>query len=1043
MEIAFKIHNKGKRVATIFTFLCLLASPSLCGAGPIAAKQLQVNYLDEPIGLDSWQVPAAPEVMAQDVTERLQSLVTNGQIAVPVQTAVVVVSGVDPAPGKVKTLNVSYHLDGNPGTTTAEEGKELHLGTAGAKLIIDNASYGSTSAEKPSKMRFGWVVEDARRGALQSAYQIRVATSKELLEKNAADVWNSGEVASALQNGIVFEGKPLSGKTAYWWQVQLWDETGKAGAWSEPATFETGILSRTKDWNGAYVSGKDPRDQRPFNYYRQRFNVPAGKTISRARAYAAGDTKNRGFWDFRINGQRADDTVILKEGGYFAFDVTKFVRPGENVVGAIFGDDTDKDMTAKIWICDVDVWFTDNTRLTFGTDATCKGFRGGPFITANELDGVVYDARKEAEITGWDKPGFKDANWLPLQVIGDLRPNRSFQRDAVRLQKILPAVAMTTPVPGVRIYDLGTNISGWSRLTVSGKAGATVTLRHTERLNADGTLDRSSNLNGIPAQAINRYTLKGGGTEVWEPWLAWHGFRYVEVTGDVALTPQGIEGRWIHSDIIRRSTTFSCSDQLLNELFTAFRVSELDNSMYFHIDCNQRGERAPWAADAYACSAPSMAMFDSADFWQRWISTSNQQIGPRGEANYEVRVGGGGFALFWQAYCLFIPWDFHQAYGDHAALRISYERARLFSDCFINWFDTLDADVVFNKKEEKVLSSSNKNDFLIETETAWKTPEGNNEENPMWYWGDWLHPRKSELGATKHTSVLASMFYFHCLNITAQEAEILGLKEDAAKYSALAAKVKNAVNERYLMPNGYRSYSPENAQSPNAMALSIGIVPEEHRAAVAGSLVADIRSRDTHLDTGLLGVLHLMRALTQTGHDDVALDLARQTSYPSWGYMVTAPRAPGTFWEHWDNQDMSKNHPFLGGSLATWLLESVGGIRPLSPGYSTIAFKPDLAVMKSLTHAATSMPTVRGVAAFKWKWAQGALAFDVSVPANVTGQVFIPALAGDATTIREGDAMIWSEGKFKPGVAGITAATVVAGYVRVEVGSGHYHFRSR
>jgi alpha-L-rhamnosidase len=295
----------------------------------------------------------------------------------------------------------------------------------------------------------------------------------------------------------------------------------------------------------------------------------------------------------------------------------------------------------------------------------------------------------------------------------------------------------------------------------------------------------------------------------------------------------------------------------------------------------------------------------------------------------------------------------------------------------------------------------------------------------------------------KHTSVLASMFYFHCLNITAQEATILGLTKDAAKYSGLAAKVKEAVNARYLVPNAYRSYTRENAQSPNAVALSIGIVPDEHRAAVAESLVADIRSRDTHLDTGLLGVMHVMRALTTTGHDDVALALARQTSYPSWGYMLKAPRAPGTLWEHWDNQDMSKNHPFLGGSLATWLLESVGGIRPLTPGYSAIAFKPDLAVVKELSHTATSMPTVRGVASFKWKREQDALTFAVIVPANTRAQIYIPTLAGDSITLREGDAIIWKDGKFIPGVAGITSATAEAGYVRVEAGSGRYQFQSR
>jgi alpha-L-rhamnosidase len=255
--------------------------------------------------------------------------------------------------------------------------------------------------------------------------------------------------------------------------------------------------------------------------------------------------------------------------------------------------------------------------------------------------------------------------------------------------------------------------------------------------------------------------------------------------------------------------------------------------------------------------------------------------------------------------------------------------------------------------------------------------------------------------------------------------------------------VKNAVNARYLAPNANCSYTQENAQSPNAVALSIGIVPEEHRAAVADSLVADIRSREMHLDIGLLGATHLMRALTATGHDEVALALARQTSFPSWGYMLKAPRAPGTFWEHWDNQDMSKNHPFLGAGLATWLLESVGGIRALAPGYSTIAYKPDLAVAKDLNQAVISIPTVRGVASFQWKREQDTLTLDVIVPANTRAQIDVPTLTGNTVTIREGSGTIWENGKFKPGVAGITAASFGPGYIRIEAGSGHYQLQSR
>jgi len=880
-----------------------------------------------------------------------------------------------------------------------------------------------------TSLRFGWVIDSQQRGFMQSGYQILVASSQPALDHDKGDLWDSGKVVSSHQNGIAYVGKPLIGKTAYWWKVRIWDGDGKSGAWSQPAPFETGIVKADKDWIGKYIEG-------PFNLMRYEFSLPPGKVISRARVYVTANCAGRNYWDFRMNSRRANDTVTLR-GGYFTFDVTKLLKEGAaNALGVMIGSKADDDKKPKQWLCDVDVWFTDGTHLTIGTGGKAKGLWGGPVISATELDGENYDARKEAEVAGWDAPGFQATGWSAVRLIaGTKRSDTGYQRDAVRIHETLPAVAMTEPKPGVRIFDIGRNISGWARMTVKGKAGTVVTLRYAERVKADGSLDRSSNLTGLPAQAIDQYILKGDGTETWEPFLTYHGFRYVEVTGDVELTQKSVEGRWIHSDILHRATVFSCSDALLNREFDAFRTGELDNSMYHHTDCNQRGERAPWSADAYACSGASLAMFDSANFWQHWIRISNSKVGPHGESSHWL-PGAEGFCLLWHAQCVFIPWDFHQACGDMSTLVTAYERARKFADCIINWFDPLD-EVVCKKgtKPPKVVSSVNHNDFLIEAEKPWKDEAGKNVGNPFWNWGDWCYPKSKAVEAS--VSALTSMYYFRCMDLVARESEMLGRKYDAAKYAAVAAKVKAAVNARYLAPNGNRYYG-KNDQVLNALALSIGIVPTEHRAAVAQSLADDIRAKKDHLDTGVVGCMHLLRALTETGHDDVALALARQTSYPSWGFMIADSKAPGTFWERWENDDKSKNHPFLGGGLATWLLESVAGIRPSQPGYAEIEFKPCLAAVKNLTTARANLPTVRGTAAISWTRKDADISLDVTVPANSHARIYIPVPA--TATIREGASVLWQNNAFKNGVVGISAATANNGYVFVEAGSGRYHF---
>lgn len=893
-----------------------------------------------------------------------------------------------------------------------------------------------------ASLRFSWVIAAQARAVTQSAYQVLVTSSRQALDDNKGDCWDSGKVTSARQNGIAFAGKPLVGKTAAWWKVRVWDGDGQAGRWSQPAVFETGIVDPKNDWKGVFVGGLDAATKTSFNLIRREFSLPPGKTISRARIYVAANTFSRSYWDFHLNGRRVDDRVIF-QNDYYSFDVTQQLKPGAaNAMGIQFGDRGGK---AREWLCDVDVWFTDGTRLTVGTDAECKGLLGGPVIKATELGGENYDARKEAEVAGWDRPGFKDAGWTAVQTLVGKRPDDGHQRDAVRIHETLPAIAMTEPAPGVRIFDLGRNISGWARLTVKGKPGTVVTLRFAERVKADGSLDRSSNSVGeaMKAEAIDQYTLKGGAEETWQPFLTYHGFRFVEVTGDVALTRESSAGIWIHSDIIRQATKFSCSDDLLNAEFEAFRVGELDNSMYFHTDCNQRGERAPWSADAYACSAASLALFDSADFWQRWIRISNGKVGPHGESVPVLKQPPGGFALLWQAQCVFIPWDFHQASGDLASLAPAYERARQFADCFINWFDPLDEVVSrSDRKPPAIVSHVDHHDYLIEAEKPWKDAAGKNTENPFWYWGDWCFPRPENTpNKSPHTSILTSMYYFRCVDLAAKEAAMLGRTDDAAKYAAVADKVKAAVNAHYLAPNGNRFYSG-NQQTQNALALAIGIVPEEFRAAVAQSLADDIRAKNNHLETGVIGTLHLMRALTDTGHDDVALALAQQTTYPSWGYMLQAPQAPGTFWETWANSDKSKNHPFLGGSLASWLLESVAGIRPLQPGYAEIEFKPCPAAVKNLTSASASIPTVRGNAAIKWSRNAATIVFDVTVPANSRARIHIP-MPNDGATIREGDAVLWQDRAFSKGIAGIASATAGAGHVIVEAGSGIYRFTAK
>ncbi len=86
---------------------------------------------------------------------------------------------------------------------------------------------------------FGWIVRDPRRGAVQSAYQIRVASSGGRPEDGAPDLWDSHRVGHEASQNVEYAGTPLRAGTAYVWQVRTWDGEGRPSPWSEAQQFHT------------------------------------------------------------------------------------------------------------------------------------------------------------------------------------------------------------------------------------------------------------------------------------------------------------------------------------------------------------------------------------------------------------------------------------------------------------------------------------------------------------------------------------------------------------------------------------------------------------------------------------------------------------------------------------------------------------------------------------------------------------------------------------------------------------------------------------
>ncbi|MDR1602192.1 MAG: alpha-L-rhamnosidase, partial [Tannerella sp.] len=100
--------------------------------------------------------------------------------------------------------------------------------------------------------RFSWKLLDpaCTRGQKQTAWQVLVASDSSRLAQGDGDVWNSGKVMSPQSVLVPFGGKELVSGHKYFWKVQVFDSEGQPSAWSEPASFVTGLLHEA-DWQSA------------------------------------------------------------------------------------------------------------------------------------------------------------------------------------------------------------------------------------------------------------------------------------------------------------------------------------------------------------------------------------------------------------------------------------------------------------------------------------------------------------------------------------------------------------------------------------------------------------------------------------------------------------------------------------------------------------------------------------------------------------------------------------------------------------------------
>ncbi|MFV2173268.1 family 78 glycoside hydrolase catalytic domain [Actinomadura sp. LOL_016] len=740
-----------------------------------------------------------------------------------------------------------------------------------------------------------------------------------------------------------------SGQIGWWGHTEGGYEHGRAYRDGKPADGDRRFSFRTVS------EGADGMTSQ----LRKEFEL--GKKVERARLYSTA----LGVYTAQINGHRVGNdeltpgwTDYAKRVQYQTYDVTKLLRGGGNAIGAtlapgwysghiaIFGPGQYGD---RPWLrAHLRIDYTDGTSQTVVTDRSWRS-GAGPVQKSDLLMGEAYDAR--AQTPGWSRPGFDAAGWKPVLVNAEADPLPVAQSAApTRVEREIEPVKITSPEPGVHIFDLGQNMVGTVRLRVSGEAGKKVTLRHGEVLDEDGTL-YTANLR--TAEATDTYTLKGGGTETYVPRYTFHGFRYVEVTGYPG-TPDldAVTGRVMHT-AEPFTMSFKTDAKMLNQLHGNITWGQRGNFLSIPTDTPARDERMGWSGDINVFGRTATYNMDSARFLTKWMRDMRDAQSPDGAfPDVAPRVGflGGGSAG-WGDAGVTVPWNLYQAYGDRRVLEDNYPAMQ-------KWITYLE------QHSEGLL-------------------------RPASGYGDWLNVEDET-----PKDVIGTAYFAHSADLVAEVARALGRTDDAERYDDLAGRVRAAFADAYVTEGGARIKG--DTQTAYALALSFGVLPEDAREPAADRLVELIEARDWHLSTGFLGTPELLPVLTDTGHTDVAYRLLHQKSYPSWGYQIG--KGATTMWEHWDSikpgggfEDPAMNsfNHYAYGAVGEWMYANITGIAAAEPGYRKITIRPRPG--GEVDRADGRYDSVYGPIETKWSVRHDRFDLSVSIPVNTTAEVWVPA----------------------------------------------------
>lgn len=858
------------------------------------------------------------------------------------------------------------------------------------KLIMGRLQAQTVVMHNKETVVFSWTLESKARAVTQTAYEIQVASDSNKLMRGAADVWQCTQTASDRQTGIACRSDKLKPGSKYYWRARVWDGTGRPSPWSAAHIFLTG-LDQAAGLRGKWIMAPPGMDA----------SLPLLRKVWRLQKQvrsAVISISAPGYFELHLNGRKIGNEVLQPAQTnyeayalYVSYDITGYLKKGGNVLGVMLGNGWFNQN--KVWqkggysygrpvlYVQLHLHNMDGSEEILVSDESWSCFPG-PIVSSNVYEGEYYDARKE--VPYWSSYPAALHQWRSA-VLADKAPPALRRQTIIserRIEELRP-VKVHSDTTGRYIFDFGQNFSGWVRLKITGQRGQTIKMRFSEELGKNGLPDLSST--GSFATGIEQsmaYTCKGGKTEIWEPRFSYHGFRYVEVTGEMkpAKPEELLTAIVVHNDL-EPAGDFECADEQVNRLHQMAKWTLRSNLHGLPTDCPAR-EKCGWLGDAHTITPMSVYNYDMQAFWIKYLhdvrsssqpvvnsrfNNKNQGVASRTGLKPEgvpfmIAPGkrtGGAASIDWGTAVVQIPWFLYLYYGDTTVLKEFYPDMQ-------QWIQYC-------------------RDSLVHDNIVY---EG---------LGDWCPPT----GRIDCPVPLSSTaFHYRDLELMARIAVILQLADDGRLYDSLRTSVKKAFYNQF--------YNTSKATfgniTANALALDFGLSHENNQQTLSDSIAHYIRNeKKTFLNVGIFGLSRVFPALASGKNDKAIYDVLTKKGFNSFAHMWTGYGAT-TLWEvlptgsYYESGNrwalrQSHNHPMQAGYDA-WFFEGVLGITPdpSKPGFRKVILTPRLT--GQLAWATGNYRSVYGVISSAWKNRSGSFSWNVTIPPNCTAKLKFPANRG-------------------------------------------------